>query len=100
MGATNADPPSYEEDQRCRGGIPEQAFRTGLKEEELIRCIDVMALSEEGWLRGVGDYQAELTRREAERQGKRLEWLTWALFLLTLALVISELLPRILAARH
>jgi hypothetical protein len=39
---------------------------------------------------GPDDDLHELRCREAERQGKRLERLTWALFLLTIVLVLIE----------
>jgi hypothetical protein len=100
MGAENFALPSYEARQRCAAEISEQQLRKELTDAQLIDCIDLMAYGEGGWIRGPGDYQVELTRRETERQSKRLEWLTWALFLLTLALVALELLPRISGMEH
>ena len=58
-----------------------------------------LAQSDRG--RMMDEEQRELfEREETERQSKRLEWLTWALFLLTLALVALEVQPRISDAGH
>jgi len=81
--------PTWEEHQHCREDITEQAFRRGLADDELIRCIDVLAYFGGESSRDTADYQAELTRRETERQSKRLEWLTWALVALTIVITIA-----------
>lgn len=98
--ANSLSPPSFEEDQRCRQKITEQEFRAGLSDDDLVRCIDMMAYGEGGWVRNVSDYQAELTRRETERQNRRLEMLTWVIAALTVVLIALEVLPRILGVDH
>jgi hypothetical protein len=45
-------------------------------------------------------YLEELTRRETERQGRRLEVLTWVIAALTVMLVALEVVPRIMGAGH
>jgi hypothetical protein len=91
MGAKNFALPSYEHRERCSHEIWEQQFRKELTEDQLIECIDVMAYPEGGWVRDVGDYQAELTRRETERQSRHLEWLTWALVALTVVIAVATI---------
>jgi hypothetical protein len=84
-----------------RNREPREAELRALPDDELIRRHDViLTATEAGWQIGPDDYLSELRRREAERQGKRLEWPTWALFLLTAALVAPELQPRISGAGH
>jgi hypothetical protein len=60
-----------------------ESWRTSCK-DQLIRRYDVVRASAQlNLVLGPDDDLHELRRREAERQGKRREWLTWALFLLT-----------------
>jgi hypothetical protein len=84
------DAAAQEETTRCRYKVPEQTFRT-MPEGDLVRCLDAMAHTGGGPHHEVADYRNELTRRETERLNKRLLWLTWAIFLLTVVLVASEL---------
>jgi len=61
-----------------------------LSEEELIRRYDFLLASPRLHLMlGPDEYLNELTRRETERQSKRLEWLTWALVALTIMITIA-----------
>ena len=92
--------PAFEEHERCNQKISEQQFRKEQADDQLIACIDVMAYGEGGWIREVGDYQVELTRRETERQGMRLEWLTWALVALTIVIAVATLVLMWIEFRH
>jgi hypothetical protein len=86
--------------ERAARGTTFHDLRT-LPEAELVARYDRLARSEEVmFFLGPEEYLNELTRRENERQGKRIERLTWALFLLTVVLVALELLPRIAGAGH
>jgi hypothetical protein len=91
VGAATGDTASFDAETRCRSQTSEDQFRHTLTKAQLIACIDVMAQHEGGWQRDGGDYQAELTRRETERQSKRLEWLTEVLLALTIVIVIATL---------
>jgi hypothetical protein len=59
-----------------------------LPEAELVRRSDLITTSQ-GFTRGPEDYLNELTRRETEKQSRRLERLTWALVALTIVLAIA-----------
>jgi hypothetical protein len=63
-----------------------------LSEDALISLYDALVNARQNaFLSGPNDYLNELRRREADRQGKRLEWLTWAIVGLTIVLVVIEL---------
>jgi hypothetical protein len=67
----------------------------------LIRRYDVLLASERRHpMLDPDSYLEELTRRETERQGRRLEVLTWVIAALTVMLVALELVPRIMGAGH
>ena len=75
--------------ERFATGTSFSEFRT-LPEAELERRFEALARSGEAdFLFGPGDYLNELTRRETVRQNKRLERLTWALFLLTIVITVA-----------
>jgi hypothetical protein len=60
-----------------------------MPEEDLIRCIDAFAHTGGGHKRRVADFRNELTQRGIERQGRRLEKLTWALVALTIVITVA-----------
>jgi hypothetical protein len=82
------DTAAQEETIRCLREVTEQAFRT-MPEAALVRCLDAMAHTGGGHTHVASDYRNELTRRETERQSKRLEWLTWALVALTVVITVA-----------
>jgi hypothetical protein len=91
---------TYQEYERITQATTLAQLRA-LPDGELVRRHDfILTATVAGWQIGPDDYLNELRRRETERQSRRLEWLTWALFLLTAALVALELLPRISGAGH
>jgi hypothetical protein len=63
-----------------------------LPTRELDRRCDVMVQADRGISAlGAEDYLAERERRVAERQSRRLEWLTWALVALTIVIAVATL---------
>jgi hypothetical protein len=63
-----------------------------LPEPELVRRYDLLTQAEEFiYIRGPDDYLDELTRRETERQSRRLERLTWELVALTIVITVATL---------
>ena len=81
------DSPEGQEIKRIMAGTSFQEMRA-LSATELVRRIDLIS-SSQGFLRGPDDYLNELTRRETERQSKRIEWLTWALVALTIVITVA-----------
>lgn len=72
-----------------------------LPEAELVARYDRLARSDDvGFFLGPDEYLNELTRRETERQGKRLEWLTWALVVLTIVIAVATLVLLWSELRH
>jgi hypothetical protein len=63
-----------------------------LHDDELVRRYEVLLSTSRPQLPlGPEDYLNELTRRTTEKQGQRLEWLTSALFALTLVIAVATL---------
>jgi hypothetical protein len=97
-----------EEERRAEYEAFEQALRgmtfrklRALSEDELISYYDALRNERQhAFFSSPDDYLNELHRREAERQGKRLEWLTWAIVGVTFVLVALEVVPRISGAGH
>jgi hypothetical protein len=80
-----------EDVQRATYGVTLRELRT-LSEDEIVRRHDLLMapMAGEGAV-GPEDYRAELDRRVAERQSRRIEVLTWVIGFLTFVLVAIEL---------
>jgi hypothetical protein len=76
-----------EYDQIVRGTTLRQL--RDLPDDELVRRYDFLMAEAMPFQLGPDGYLNELTRRETERQNRRLEWLTGALLFLTLVLLVA-----------
>jgi hypothetical protein len=94
------EPEEHDEFERITRETTLQELRE-LPETDLVRRYDILLTTPRLGLRlGPDDYLNELTRRETERQSRRLEWLTWTLVALTIVITVATLVLLWVEQRH